>query len=95
MVRSIGFFAALVVVFTLTGSAVTAPAFAETASATTDDVTVAMGDEGKVNGDSVSAEKEKPSHKGKPRYPYAEKLQSKTHREPPPPKKKPKYKDWK
>jgi len=62
-----------------------------------DDGGAIMGDEDKDKGEDKGEgeKKEKPSHKGKPRYPYAENLYSKTHKRPPPPKEKPKYKDWK
>jgi hypothetical protein len=92
MFRTIALLAAFAFLFVLTGSALPPPSKAETTYgvvAATDDDTTTTGDDNDNGGEA-----EKPSHKGKPRYPYAKKLQAKSHKAPPPPEKKPKYKPW-
>jgi hypothetical protein len=92
MVRTIGLLAALAFLFVLTGSAPPLQAQANDTVATTgEEGPIAMGEDDKDDGEK----KEKPSAKGKPRYPYAKGLYAKSHKTPPPRKEKPKYKEWK
>ena len=96
MVRTIGLLAAALFLLVLTGSAVPPQSYADTtqqAVATADVDVNTMADEEKDDGEKD--DEEKPSVKGQPKYPYAKELKGKTRKAPPPPKDKPKYKEWK
>ena len=95
MVRKLGMLAIFVFVLVLMGSATPPQVAADTAPVFTavDDDSTATGEDKK--GEGEKKEKAKPSVKGTPRYPYAKSLEARTHRKPPPPQKKPKYKEWK
>jgi hypothetical protein len=101
MVRKIGLLAVFVLLFVVTGSAIPSQSFSDTPAVadTGVDVTAPADegkkDDGKIDNGEKKGDNKKPSHKGKPRYPYAKELQQKVHKEPRAPKEKPKYKEWK
>ncbi len=91
MVRMIGMLAALVFLFVLFGSAAPQQAYADTPATVIADDTGAATEEDKKD-EGEKPEKKKSVKKG-PKYPYAKSI-NRGRGAPPPPKEKPKYKDW-